>query len=480
MDAMRSRFPEWYLPDEADLQNLVRNATIVIDANVLLDLYRVGTKQRDNILRLLETPVVRERLWIPFQAAFEFHNNRLKVSRAQQKQYDDVLAAVGVLRTSLDKTISEIRDKSVRESLKSLADKHLSETVTHLKEEIIAVRGENIIEHGEVRSNDPIIAALSKVLTEPGQIGEEAGTDTHTSRIAEAKERYTAKIPPGYKDDGPGDYLIWCEILDRAERLDGDILFVSSDVKEDWQRLDGHERVGPRVELLQEFARRAKRDGQLFHHLSLESFLYHSREVLSAQIDDETLESLSALDEDRARRTTIISRLRHPSRAHALNLLAAQLPGGSARRRVRRILAVVGGEPVDLAELVYLEEFVDSDEFSSLVQRVEEGSTEQLRSDLTRGAHKARRAAQRAADGNREFQHHTETGYESGGTQNLSENLQDVLRGVEIATLAARAGIRDAADRSEIRRALQIVDAGELGRDEAQILESALVRYFEQ
>ncbi|RLK60439.1 PIN-like domain-containing protein [Actinokineospora cianjurensis] len=65
--------------------------------------------------------------------------------------------------------------------------------------------------------------------------------------------RIRASEPPGYKDrkkddvNAVGDYLVWEQTLLEATTRGLDVLFVTSDTEEDWWRLEGGERRGPRI-----------------------------------------------------------------------------------------------------------------------------------------------------------------------------------------------------------------------------------------
>ncbi|MBF9522605.1 hypothetical protein HA136_16815 [Mycobacteroides chelonae] len=67
---MREAFNEWYYPGDDEIAHIVRVGTIALDANVLLDLYRVGSGRRQEILTALEK--IGDRLFVPHQAAYEY------------------------------------------------------------------------------------------------------------------------------------------------------------------------------------------------------------------------------------------------------------------------------------------------------------------------------------------------------------------------------------------------------------------------
>lgn len=70
---MKSFFPGYYGLDEKEKEELWTNAIVVIDTNVLLDFYRVSKDTSNELISALEA--VRDKLWLPYQIAKEYHNN---------------------------------------------------------------------------------------------------------------------------------------------------------------------------------------------------------------------------------------------------------------------------------------------------------------------------------------------------------------------------------------------------------------------
>ena len=75
---MKSKFFEHYiLSDEESVKSIWGDAILVFDTNVLLNLYRYSENSKNDLLKALE--YYKDRLWIPFQIGWEYHNNRLSV-----------------------------------------------------------------------------------------------------------------------------------------------------------------------------------------------------------------------------------------------------------------------------------------------------------------------------------------------------------------------------------------------------------------
>jgi hypothetical protein len=85
---MKKTFFGYYRPNNDEFSELWKNCVFILDTNVLLDLYRYPKEARDDLIKVLR--LISDRLWVPYQAALEFHENRLAVIAEQVKKYEDV------------------------------------------------------------------------------------------------------------------------------------------------------------------------------------------------------------------------------------------------------------------------------------------------------------------------------------------------------------------------------------------------------
>ena len=90
------------LLSEKELKEHWEKDIFCFDANVLLNLYRYSPSTREAFFSLLEK--VKDRIWITYQAAFEYQKNRLVVINAQREAYKDI-------RETLSKKKGEIEAK---------------------------------------------------------------------------------------------------------------------------------------------------------------------------------------------------------------------------------------------------------------------------------------------------------------------------------------------------------------------------------
>lgn len=85
---MKSSFPGYYRPTKNELTEMWETCLFVLDANVLLNLYRYSPKTREELLDILKG--ISDRLWVPHQAALEYQRNRIDVIEQQASTYDRI------------------------------------------------------------------------------------------------------------------------------------------------------------------------------------------------------------------------------------------------------------------------------------------------------------------------------------------------------------------------------------------------------
>ncbi len=78
---LQDKFPGYYRRTKEELDRIWRDGIIVLDTNVLLNLYRYSERAREELLGVLRR--VKDQLWIPYQVAEEFHRDRSIVIKNQ-------------------------------------------------------------------------------------------------------------------------------------------------------------------------------------------------------------------------------------------------------------------------------------------------------------------------------------------------------------------------------------------------------------
>lgn len=282
---MRDLFFGHYRPTTSELDSLWNQGLIVLDANVLLNVYRYSLPTRTALLDILER--VQDRLWIPYQFAMEYHRRRLEVIAGQAKTCDET-------HNSLQAILRGFR------SPRSHA--FVGEDLLSSLEAICAALKESTRAFEDLLSHDEYLTIISKFFK--GRVGSQPESDALAKLRKEAEVRFKAKIPPGFADekaksgrdssaiegDPYGDYVGWAQILEYATNSQKDVLLVTDDRKSDWwiERHRGRS-IGPLPALIEEFRRVT---GRLFYMYAPDRFLEMAAERLKVPVDATTLKEV--------------------------------------------------------------------------------------------------------------------------------------------------------------------------------------------
>lgn len=274
------------LPNAADafgfsqvrIEDAVKKANIVLDANVLLLPYGAGGKSIGATGEIYKNLASDGRLFVPAQALREYLKNRpKKISELLQSLTDAIsrIAPPPEVSYPILEGIDQFRE------LEELIVKY-----KQLRKEILQAREKlsEIIVAWKLK--DPVLEVYRKSI--PVSSIKEIAIDREKA-IQELERRYALAIPPGYKDStkedgGIGDYLIWRTILCLGEETKKSTIFVSGDEKPDWQHRSNNAGFMPRFELIDEYRRSSS--GGSFFIVSLSSFLelLHTKPELVSQI----------------------------------------------------------------------------------------------------------------------------------------------------------------------------------------------------
>lgn len=285
---MKSEFPGFFSSAIDEIDQMWDDCIFVLDANVLLNLYRYSDLTCDKLLGVFEA--LEERLWIPHQVALEYLNNRLTVIGEQGKIYDDAVKKVEALKKSLE---SHNQHPFVSEETLSESSALFGQLITELSE--------NKRVHDKRISSDEIKDKLG-ILFE-GQVGHAFDRERLEQILKDGKLRYEQKIPPGFCDvkkysDSTvfdemcrpyGDYIVWLQILDKAIADQKPVIFITGDSKEDWWSSFQGKTLGPQPKLIEEFLSLV---GSPFHMYSPDRFLERASEYLNQDDSEEAVKEI--------------------------------------------------------------------------------------------------------------------------------------------------------------------------------------------
>ena len=222
---MKTLFPGYFTPTEEEFSALWGDALFGFDANVLLRLYRSTAETQQVFFDVLEK--VRDRIFLPHQAAREYLKNRLAVISLRSDSY-------GKIRLECEKLT-----KSLELIIQDHALPNGSEVISVAKD--AAKKIVDLVSAAEEQEPD-LLRADGLLIRLAGLFEKKTGQPFEQSKLKDiyidGARRYSNEIPPGYKDDKKpepdkyGDFLIWLQLIDQAKLAKKPIIFVTGDVKD--------------------------------------------------------------------------------------------------------------------------------------------------------------------------------------------------------------------------------------------------------
>ena len=286
---MKDTFPGYYKPSEIELQRLWDNCIFTLDANVLLNLYRYSAETNSEIIHNLQQ--VSDRLWIPYNAALEYHQRRLEVIESQEDSYLDLL-------NFLENTKNELKERLVSDNNSYLSDQLIDKVVkifNDIEEKLKSKKDDYL----SLFENDELKNAISKLMER--KVGPQYSEEQLNEIYNEGEVRYAKKIPPGYLNGESkldrikyNNLVIWKQIIDKARSTYKPILFLSDKKTEDWWLKFRNRIIGPRPELIREIKDKANVQ---FHMYRIDPFMESSQKYLELSIKQEAIEEVQKFRE---------------------------------------------------------------------------------------------------------------------------------------------------------------------------------------
>ncbi|WP_165995460.1 PIN domain-containing protein [Bacillus sp. Cs-700] len=262
---MRSSFGIFYEPNEIEQKRIWDSSLIVLDTNILLNLYRYTDDTRDELIKILRK--LNDRVWIPHQVAMEYHFNRKTVIVEQQVAYQRFIKAI---RETSDETKNVLNNKlkKLEKRHNSIQQKEIEQKINNVFKEIIQDITVLERDHPNLHHQDTILDEITMMFT--NKVGSPYSQENLDEIYKEGETRYKNSIPPGYEDlkdkegkkkiidsltikDEYGDLIVWKQIIDKAKESGSPVIFITDDTKEDWWKEIHGRTLGPRIELINEF-----------------------------------------------------------------------------------------------------------------------------------------------------------------------------------------------------------------------------------
>ena len=251
---MKKEFFGFYNPTQKEVEKSWKDGIFIFDANALLNLYRyTDSTRKDFLLALTE---LKEKLFMPYQVGYEYHNNRNGVIESLYNSYNILSSSV---KEACDKIITNLLNQYLRhpsiqiENIKKLQEEFFEKIDVELEKQKEG--------HPTFDTKDEVLDTLTELYD--NKVGIPPTKDALQKIYSEGKERYEQSIPPGYKDEASkrkkgdhhvyGDLIIWKEIIAFANKEKKPIVFITDDRKEDWWTIENGKTLRPREELVKEF-----------------------------------------------------------------------------------------------------------------------------------------------------------------------------------------------------------------------------------
>ncbi len=308
---MRAKFPGYFKLEEKELQTLWDTALFTFDANILLNLYRYSDETREDFFKILAK--IKDRVWIPHQAAQEFFDNRLSVISQQEKSYEDAITSLNTIQKEFENSRQH----------PFLSNKLLSK-FSILTKEICTELNVNKEVHNNRILNDDILEKIQSIFN--NKVGDDFKESELDGLIKEGEDRFKNKTPPGFKDAKKGDlesdtrkfgdFFVWKQISNKSNELKIGIILVTDDRKEDWWVRFKGKTLHPRPELIKEFI---ELTNQSFHMYQADRFLEFARDYLKENINQNAIDEIRELRklDEQERLNQIIKEKAYLETAHA-------------------------------------------------------------------------------------------------------------------------------------------------------------------
>ena len=289
---MREAFSEFFVGEPDRQQKLWADCIFVLDTNVLLDLYRFSDSAREALFKVMES--LGERLWIPYQVAAEYFENRLGVIEAQSDAY---AKSISGLKVAKDKFNSGSRHPFVSDEV---FNQYVASYDLMIKE--LENRQKTYL---SLVSDDSIKVRIGDLLN--GRVGQPYSEQQLNEVSVEGEQRYLENIPPGFEDGGKmpeatttklklkkfGDLILWKQIIDKAVSLDKPVVLVTGEKKDDWWLKSSKGLVSALPALTKEFMAAVKQD---FYLYATDRFLLKANDYLKQSTSAVVVEEVRAIN----------------------------------------------------------------------------------------------------------------------------------------------------------------------------------------
>ncbi len=270
---MKNLFPGYYKPSDEEFHQMWQECIFAFDANMLLNIYRYTSETQESFFMILDR--LKDRIWIPHQAAIEFYKNREAVIEGQIKLYEEVNKLIDDAYKNLEKQLI-VHKKHVSINFETILESIMNGIKS--AKELLESNKKN---HPDYSISDALRDKIAELFD--GKVGSNFDNKRLSEVYEKAEQRYAVYKPPGFADskkpipDKYNDVVIWFQLIEFAKTQGKPIIFVTDDRKDDWWLKKNGKTVAPQPELTNEIQKEAKVDFYMYHS---EQFIKYASEFL--------------------------------------------------------------------------------------------------------------------------------------------------------------------------------------------------------
>ncbi len=234
---MRDLFPGFNNRTDEELSECWQEGIFVFDTNMLLNVYRYTQKTRERYFEVLDLLKERNQLWIPYQVAYEYQDNRTEVIQGQLDAYTEVSNMLQTTIQKLESSLEPYKRKHGFIDIDKLTEE-LTSAIKKAKTTITQGKEKDKKEYEALKKHDRLLEKLEELFQ--GNIGSPYSNSRLEEIYRQAQLRIELRIPPGWEDEvknsfkAYGDTILWFQLVDYARTQNKPIIFVTDDGKKDW------------------------------------------------------------------------------------------------------------------------------------------------------------------------------------------------------------------------------------------------------
>lgn len=242
---MKHNFLGFYNTSPSEKQNIINSAIITIDSSLLLDVIRI--QHGELFLKILNTNQFVDRLWLPYDAAWMYHNLMHDVIKRQIDKVKSSLSYLQRFNQYVENPSSHpYIDEQTMIKLNMLTGELRQQLQKEIKELSLTMRRNNV--------KDSIATLFDE------KLGTSYDESEMIQLIQEAKKLYSSETPPCvnlYRSNIERvrfhNYIAFMQMIKKSKECNKPICFITNRITPDWFYTNQDSIISTRHELINSF-----------------------------------------------------------------------------------------------------------------------------------------------------------------------------------------------------------------------------------